>query len=129
MDVFKHAAIDKGKHHKVLQERANVWEGNPMPKGIVSLEKLFDLKNWFKGQPKTKTQSSTLLQEKINLEMKEDPNFFNLNTCCSLEEIWAFIQLFKQYWDVFACTCDDLKTCDMRIIQHVIPVKDGVKPF
>ena len=30
---------------------------------------------------------------------------------------------------MFAWTYDDLKTYDTRIIQHVIPIKDGVKPI
>jgi len=33
---------------------------NVMPKGVLSLEKLYDLKNRFKRQINTKTQSSNL---------------------------------------------------------------------
>lgn len=31
--------------------------------------------------------------------------------------------------DVFAWTYDDLKTYDTWIIQHIIPIKEGVKPY
>jgi hypothetical protein len=39
------------------------------------------------------------------------------------------MQLFKKYRDVFAWTYEDLKTYDTHIIQHIIPIKEGVKPF
>jgi hypothetical protein len=34
-----------------------------------------------------------------------------------------------KYWDVFAWTYEDFKTYNTRIIQHIIPIKDDVKPF
>lgn len=34
-----------------------------------------------------------------------------------------FIQLFKQYQDVFVWTYDDIKSYDTHIIQHAIPIK------
>ena len=37
--------------------------------------------------------------------------------------------LFKEFMDVFAWTYEDLKTYDMKTIQHVIPLKEYSKPF
>eukprot|EP00253_Pinus_taeda_P021619 PITA_21619 len=70
-----------------------------------------------------------MMHEPINLGKKQDPKFVNLGTSCTLLERQEFFCLFKQYQYVFACTYDDLKTYDTQIIQHVIPIKEGVKPF
>lgn len=120
-EVFKDAAIDK--------EEADLRKGNPLPKGVVTLEKLFDLHNRFRGPPNTKTHSSTLLHEQINLNTESDPKYVNLGMGCTPEERQVFISLFRRYRDVFAWTYDDLKTYDTQIIQHVIPTKEGAKPF
>ena len=39
------------------------------------------------------------------------------------------MKLFKEYKDVFMWTYGDIKTYDMKIIQHVIPLKEDAKPF
>ena len=39
------------------------------------------------------------------------------------------MRLFNEYKDVFTWTYKDLKTYDMKIIQHVIPLKEDAKPF
>jgi len=58
-------------------------KGNTMPKGMVSLEKLYDLQNRFSGLTNTKTQSSKLAFEQVNLGTPEYPKYVNLGTCCS----------------------------------------------
>ena len=67
--------------------------------------------------------------EMVNLGTKFEPKYVNLGKCFSLGERNKFISLFQKYKDVFAWTYEDLKTYDTRIIQHVIPIKVGVKPF
>ena len=100
-----------------------------MPKGIVSLEKLFDLQNRFRGTPNMKVQSSILVHQQVNFGTEKDPKFVNLGKECSDQERQAFTQLFRKYHDVFTWTYDELRTYDTRIIQHVIPMKDSVRPF
>ena len=39
------------------------------------------------------------------------------------------MKLFKEFKDVFTWTYKDLKTYDMMIIQHIIPLKEDAKPF
>ena len=53
----------------------------------------------------------------------------SMGKCCSPGERNKFISLFKQYKDVFSWTYEDLKTYDTNIIQHVIPIKSGIKPY
>ena len=63
------------------------------------------------------------------LGTEAEPKYVNLGICCSPGEKRKFINLFQQYRDVFSWTYEDLKTYDTRIIQHVISIKAGVKPF
>lgn len=128
-EVFKDAAIDEVDHDQALQEEHDKRKENPMPKGIVSLEKLFDLQSRFCGPPNTKVQSSTLAHRQVNLGSDENPKFINLGKDCTDQETQAFTQLFRKYRDVFAWTYYYLCTYDTCIIQHVIPMKEGVKPF
>ena len=39
------------------------------------------------------------------------------------------MKLFIEFKDVFVWTYKDLKTYDMKIIQHIIPLKEDAKPF
>jgi len=87
-----------------------------MPNGMVSLENLYDLQNHFKGPFKTKTHSSILSHEQINIVTKQDPKFLNLGTWCTPQEQQDFIHLFKQYRDIFTSTYDDIKNYYMIII-------------
>ena len=40
-----------------------------------------------------------------------------------------FIELFKEFFDVFSWSYEDLKAYDTQIIQHKIPLKENQKPF
>jgi hypothetical protein len=93
------------------------------------LEKFFDLQEKFKRPTNTKTRSSTLLYEALNLGTEQDPKNINLGKNCTSVEKVAFMKLFREYKDIFAWTYEDLKTYDMKIIQHVIPLKENAKPF
>ena len=53
----------------------------------------------------------------------------NLGKCCSPGERSKFISLFRQYKDVFDWIYEDLMMYDTKIIQHVIPIKVGIKPY
>ena len=67
--------------------------------------------------------------ELINLGTKAEPKYVNIGKCFSPGEMSRFINLFQQYKDIFAWTYEYLKTYDTRMVQHVIPIKEGVKPF
>ena len=40
-----------------------------------------------------------------------------------------YIELFKEFQDVFAWSYEDLKSYDTSVIQHTIPLKENQKPF
>ena len=90
---------------------------------------MFDLNNKFRKPANVKTHNLSLQFELINLGTEAKPKYVNLGKCCSLGERSKFISLFKQYKDVFAWTYEYLKTDDTKIIQHVIPIKGGIKPY
>jgi hypothetical protein len=45
------------------------------------------------------------------------------------EKKHKYIELFKEFVDVFAWSYEDLKSYDTSIIQHKIPIKEEHKPF
>ena len=93
------------------------------------LEQMFDMETKFRRPTNVKTHSLSLQFELINLGSKVEPKYVNLGKCCSPGERSKLISLFRKYKDVFAWTYEDLKMYDTKIIQHVIPIKDGAKPY
>ena len=83
----------------------------------------------FRRPTNSKTRSSTLLYEAVNLGTEQDPKNINLGKNCTSTKKEAFMKLFKEYKDVFTWTYEDLKTYDTKIIQHIIPLKEDAKPF
>lgn len=111
-DVFKNATIDKDEHDKVLQYEARASKENHTLKGVLSLEKLYDLQNHLRVLINVKTHSSIMLHKQMNLGTKNDLKFVNLDTHYMPQEWKSFICLFNQYRDVFVWTYDDIKTYD-----------------
>ena len=89
-DTFKGAIIDGEEHQVDLQN------GNFIPKGVKTLEHMFDLDNKFRKPTNVKTHSSSLQFELINLGMEAEPKYVILGECCSLGERSKFISLFRQ---------------------------------
>lgn len=40
-----------------------------------------------------------------------------------------YVELFREFQDVFAWSYEDLKSYDTSVIQHTIPLKENQKPF
>jgi hypothetical protein len=81
-------------------------------KGVANLEKLFDLRERFKGSTNTKTRSSCPMYKTINLGTLEDPKNINLGKTVSKEERKSYLKLFREYQDFFAWSYRDMKTYD-----------------
>jgi hypothetical protein len=67
--------------------------------------------------------------QKINIGTFDSPKYINLGTSCTTEEIDQYTHLFKEFQDIFAWSYDDLKEYDKSIFHHIIPLKEGSKPF
>ena len=48
---------------------------------------------------------------------------------CFDEEKMKFVEIRGEFQDVFAWYYEDLRGFDLGIIQHSIPIKEGIKPI
>jgi Mg2+ and Co2+ transporter CorA len=115
----------KSDHDLQLKQRLNE---NSIPKSVVKLEDLYDIKDRFKKVTNAKLQSSTLRFELVNLGTEAKPQNVNLGLELTSEERFSFIRLLNKYKNVFAWNYEDLKTYDTSIIQHTIPMISDEKP-
>jgi hypothetical protein len=68
-----------------------------MPRGVVSLENLFNLQEKIKKLKNVKTSSSCPSYEVINLGTIDNPQNINLGRSLSSGEKKAYLKLFKEY--------------------------------
>jgi hypothetical protein len=102
-------------------------KSNVLPRGLVPLEDLFDFIDVAK---KPKIEASGQKVEDCNIGIEEEPRMVKLSKSLSPELKIKYIELFKQYSDVFSWGYEDLKAYDTSIIQlHRIPIKEDQKPF
>jgi hypothetical protein len=97
-----------------------------LPRGLVPLEDLFDFNDVAK---KPKIEASGKEVEECNIGTEEKPKMIKLSKSLPPEKKSKYIELFKEYVDVFAWGYEDLKSYDTSIIQHQIPIKEEHKPF
>ena len=74
---FKDYVIDNEEHQENMQNK-EVTNENFMPKGVRTLEGMFDVHNKFKNPANVKTNSSSMQYELINLGTKAEPKYVNL---------------------------------------------------
>ena len=71
-ETFKDSVINDEEH------QANLQSGTFIPKGVKTLEGLFDLNNKFRKPTNVKTNSSSMQYELINPRTKAEPKYVNL---------------------------------------------------
>ena len=106
--------------HKVLELKTNY-----IPKGLVPLERLFDNNDVVKISKKEQEQETV----DCNIGTAASPKIIKLSKHLSAEQRDRYVALMKEYVDTFAWSYEDLKEFDSSIIQHKIPLKEGVQPF
>ena len=67
--------------------------------------------------------------EERNIGSEEKPKMIKLSKTLPAHIKLKYIELFKEFSDVFAWIYEDLKSYDTEIIQHKIPHKENQKPF
>jgi hypothetical protein len=77
--------------------------------------------------PKITTSKADV--EYCNIRMEENPKMVKLSKALNLEVKKDYVNLMKDFPDIFAWSYDDLKLYDTKVIQHVIPIKEGQKNF
>ena len=99
---------------------------NKIPKGLVPLEQLFDRSDTFQGTNKSSLDDQV---EEVNIGSKDTLRIIKIGKACTPEEQSKIVTLVREYRDVFACSYDELKEYDPKIINHAIPLLNSVKPF
>jgi hypothetical protein len=112
--------------YKIANHRMLVLKNNHIPKGLIPLEILFDqdnipLKCTLQPQPKE--------VEYCDIGTKEKPKLVKISKYLPPEMKSKYVELLKQYKDVFAWSYDELKSYDTIVIKHKIHLKLGIKPF
>jgi hypothetical protein len=64
----------------------------------------------------------------LNIGTPESPKNVKIGAQCSDEEKMKFAKLLGEFQDVFAWSYEDLRGFDPGLIQHAIPIKEGIKP-
>jgi hypothetical protein len=64
----------------------------------------------------------------LNIGTPESPKNVKIGAQCSDEEKMKFTKLLGEFQDDFAWYFEDLRGFDPDIIQHSIPIKEGIKP-
>lgn len=68
-------------------------KGNRIPRGLVSLERLFDRNDRYVKENVSQTANTSGEYEKINLGDENNPKMVNLGKCCNPKERHLFINL------------------------------------
>jgi hypothetical protein len=63
----------------------------------------------------------------LNIGILESPKNVKIGAQCSDEEKMKFSRLLGEFRDVFALSYEDLHGFDPALIQHAIPIKEGIK--
>jgi hypothetical protein len=63
----------------------------------------------------------------LNIGAPESPKNVKIGAQCSDEEKRKFAKLLAEFQDVLAWYYEDLHGFDPSLIQHAIPIKEGIK--
>lgn len=99
---------------------------NILPRGLVPLEELFDFNDVAK-KPKNEPTGKDV--KECNIGTYEEPKMIKLYKSLPPSQKQKYIELFREFVDVFAWSYEDLKSYDASIIQHKIPIKEDYNPF
>jgi hypothetical protein len=99
--------------HKIVQ-----LPSNHIPKGMVSLERLF-----YNNDVVVKMSSSKENVDLIdcNLGTEKDPKHVKLSKSLSENQRVEYVKLLKEFYDVFVWKYEDLNNYYNNIIEHRIP--------
>ena len=101
-------------------------KNDKIPRGLTPLEHLFDF-NDVAEEPRMEPVETNV--EEHNIGSLAEPKMIKLSSTLPAHIKLQYIELFKEFKDVFAWGYKDLKSYDTNIIQHKIPLKENQKPF
>ena len=104
-------------------------EGNVIPRGLVTLENLFDKEDKRKEKVEDTKSFNSLGYEKENIGSEEIPKMVLIGKDLTSKEKEEFMKLLKAYQNVFAWGYEDLKEFMNGKFKHQISLKPGSTPF
>jgi hypothetical protein len=99
---------------------------NHIPKCLVPLERLFENNDVSK---KFLIQSQEKDAVDYNIGTDTNSKIIKISKALYEEKRRRYVNLMKEFVDVFVWSYEDLNIFDTKIIQHKIPLKAGSKPF
>jgi ribonuclease HI len=117
VDVF----LKKIDNHHIVQ-----FPSNHIPKGLVPLERIFDSND---VAVKARRPIDDADISECNIGTEKNPKFVKLSSSLSREKRAEYTEMLKQFADMFTWTYEDLKTYDIGVIKHKIPLKEEAKTF
>jgi hypothetical protein len=99
---------------------------NHIPRGLVPLESLFNSHD-VSREVASKNQEEEVMD--YNIGTADNPKIVKLSKELPPEQKDRYENLMKNFVGIFAWSYAYLKTFDIDIMQHEIPLKAGSKPF
>jgi ribonuclease HI len=110
--------------YTVVGQKIIELKTNHMPKGFVPLKRLFD-HNDVSRKFFIQTEETNVVDGDISLDT--NPRLVKISKKMSKKYRRTYVELMKQYSDIFAWSYEDLKLFDTEITQHKISLKPGSK--
>lgn len=95
VDTFENIIVNEGKHELSLKTTTEGKKGNPIPKGLGYINKLYDLRHFGQGPRNSRTRKLTSMNEQSNLGTNHDPKMVSLGTNFILQQWSVFDHLIK----------------------------------
>lgn len=123
MQELKEIDIDEtiGGEFEVIDLKDNF-----LPIGLTPLEDIF-YSNDIPRKPKMQPLNTKI--KNYNIGTEHNPKMIKLSKTLPPDQKLKYIELFKEFQDVFAWSYEDLKSYYTSVIQHTIPLKENQKPF
>jgi hypothetical protein len=104
-------------------------EDDKIPKGLTPLESSFSSSDVGNKEKQKEDESKRKVGETISLNIgtPESPKNVKIGSQCSNDEELKFSKLLGEFKDFFAWSYEDLCGFDPGLIQHAIPIKEGLK--
>lgn len=67
--------------------------------------------------------------EDCNIGTKEYPKMVKISKALPVDQKLKYIDLFKEFQDMFSWSYEDLNSYDTPVIQHTIPLKENQNPL
>jgi hypothetical protein len=105
-------------------------EYDKIPKGLTPLESSFSSSDVGNKEKQKEEDLKRKVGETISFDIRVPEALKNvkIGAQCSNEEEMKFAKILGEFQDVFSWSYEDLHGFDPGLIQHVIPIKEGIKP-